>query len=191
MTSLRRLRGALKSILYSGPRRDRWQHPDRVIAALDLRPGQHVADLGAGGGYFTFRLARAVGPQGAVYAVDSDRDMLELIEARAARRGCPNVRTAAPDRGQPLPATVDLVLMVDSFHHLPEETPYYARLAGQLTAGGRLAIIESLPRWYLFGHATEPDRIRSVLSEAGYRVADAYDFLPRQSFTVFTKVDPP
>jgi predicted methyltransferase len=69
-TLLRRLRVALKRFAVSGPGRDHWQHPDRVAGALGLHPGDRAADLGSGGGYFTYRLARAVGPSGAVYAVD-------------------------------------------------------------------------------------------------------------------------
>lgn len=187
-SAARAVRGALKSAAYSGPRRDRWQQPDRVIEALDVEPGARVADLGAGGGYFTYRLARAVRPQGVVYAVDPDPDMTTRIAARAARKGYTNIQAVAPNgEGPPLPEPVDLVLVVDAFHHLPVEASYYAALAEQLTPAGRVAIIEALPRWYLFGHATEPEQIRSVLTEAGYRVATEHDFPPRQSFIVFTR----
>lgn len=180
------LRGALKSAVYSGPARARWQHPDRVITALELRPGQRVADLGAGGGYFTYRLARAVGPQGRVYAVDSDPDMRSRIQKRAARKGYANIAPVDPGPDDPtLPEPVDLILTVNAFHHLPNEAWYFAALSGFLAPSGRLAVIEPRPRWVLFGHATEPERIRSVLTEAGYAVADEHDFLPRQSFTIW------
>lgn len=181
------LRGALKSALYSGPGRDRWQHPDRVLAALDLEEGQRIADLGAGGGYFTFRLARAVGPEGRVYAADTDGDMRSRIDARAARKGYPNIVTVDPGDGAPrLPGPVDLVLIVNAFHHLPDDrVTYFADLAGALRLDGRVAVIEAEPRWYLFGHATPPDRIRATLTEAGYTVVAEHDFLPRQSFATF------
>ncbi len=187
--ALRTSRAALKSAVYSGPFRDRWQDPERVVGALGLEHGDRVADLGAGGGYFTYRLARAVGPEGRVYAVDPDGDMRARIRSRADRKDYTNIETVDPGDGHPsFPAPVDVVLTVNAFHHLPEDrVGYFRELAGSLEAGGRVAVVEARPQWYLFGHATPPDRIRSTLDEAGYTVADEHDFLPRQSFTVFAR----
>ncbi|MGH3443212.1 MAG: SAM-dependent methyltransferase [Nitriliruptorales bacterium] len=185
---LSRLRGALKAFVYSGPGRDRWQQPDRVLDALELGEGQKVADVGAGGGYFTYRLARAVGPHGRVYAVDPDADMRLRISERVARKGYSNIVTVDPGDDVRLPEPVDLVVIVDAFHHLPQDrTAYFARLAEALRPGGRVAIIEPWPRWFLFGHATEPERIRSVLAGGGYALAAEHDFLVRQSFTVYAR----
>lgn len=186
--ALTALRGAVKSAMYSGPARDRWQQPDRIVAALGLRPDQRVVDLGAGGGYFTDRLARAVGPGGTVYAVDTDPDMRARIQARAARTGDTTIATVDPGADAPaFPEPVDLVLIVDAFHHLPNQVGYFSALAGALAAGGRLAVIEPCPRWFLFGHATEPERVRSILTDAGYSVAEEHEFLPRQSFTIWER----
>jgi predicted methyltransferase len=122
-TALARLRGAVKSALYAGPRRERWQHPERVLEALELVQGQAVADLGAGGGYFTYRLARTVGAEGRVFAVDTDGDMRLRIRGQAARKGYGNIVTVAADDVDPgLPEPVDLVVVVDTFHHLPDQT---------------------------------------------------------------------
>jgi arsenite methyltransferase len=185
---LRQARLRLKSFAYSGPGRDRWQYPDRVIEALSLRPGQRVADLGAGGGYFTFRIARAVGAGGRVYAVDTDPDMRSLVADRAGQRRLTNVVTVAVEPDRPaLPEPVDLVLLVNAFHHLPEPASYLPRLAGALRPDGRVAVIESRPKWSLFGHATEPAAIRSAMTAAGYELADQHDFLPRQSFQTFRR----
>jgi ubiquinone/menaquinone biosynthesis C-methylase UbiE len=184
---LRRIRRNLKSFCYSGGSgRDRWQYPDRVIAALGLRPGQRVADLGAGGGYFTFRLARAVGAEGRVYAVDVDPDMRWLIDDRVTRERVGNVVTVAaePDGAQ-LPEPVDLVLVVDAFHHLPDPATLMSRLAGQLGPAGRVAVIEPRPKWTYFGHATDPAVIRSAMADAGYQPVEEHGFLPRQSFLTF------
>ncbi|MBW3665009.1 MAG: methyltransferase domain-containing protein [Actinobacteria bacterium] len=184
-----RLRAALKRAAYSGPMRDRWQRPDEVLAILDLEPGQRVVDLGAGGGYFTFRLARAVGQDGRVFAVDPDRDMLAWIAARSDRQGYPQIATIQPHDGElELPEPVDRILTVNAFHHLPEDrAPYFAQLADALAPGARIAIVEAQPRWFLFGHATEPETIRRTLTEAGYQVVAEHDFLPRQSLTVFER----
>jgi SAM-dependent methyltransferase len=183
----RRLRVAAKGFAYSGPGRERWQLPGRVIEALELRGGERVADLGAGGGYFTFRLARAVGPTGRVYAVDTDPDTAWLVEDRASG---PDKSNVVPVRARPddpeLPEPVDLILLVNAFHHLPSPDGYVRALAGYLRPTGRVAVIEALPRWFLFGHATEPERIRSVLAGAGYVLVATHEFLPRQSFQTFT-----
>jgi ubiquinone/menaquinone biosynthesis C-methylase UbiE len=185
---LRNVRIRLKSFAVSGPGRDRWQQPDRVVAALALDEGNRVADLGAGGGYFTFPLARAVGPQGAVYAVDTDADMSLLVNQQAAADNAGNVVTVAAQAGDPaLPETVDLVLTVNAFHHLPEPGTYFATLAKYLEPDGRVAVIEARPKWFLFGHATEPATIATAMADAGYTLAERHDFLPRQSFQIFAR----
>jgi arsenite methyltransferase len=186
-TTMARIRGLVKGALYSGPRRERWQHPGRVVAVLGIEPGGSVADLGAGGGYFTYRLARAVGADGVVYAVDPDGDMLLRIRERAVREGYTNIATVPVDEhAADLPEPVDLVLVVDAFHHLPVERVDYLRALGrQIRPGGRVAVIEPHPRWYLFGHATEAAEIRETMAAAGYTPVAEHDFLPRQSFTVF------
>jgi arsenite methyltransferase len=182
-----RIRRALKAFGYSGTGRDRWQFPDRVLDVLALQPGDRVADLGAGGGYFTFRLADAVGPTGRVYAVDTDPDMRALVTEGATRSGHDAVVAVPADPRDPkLPEPVDLVLLVNAFHHLPEPAPYLRTLARYLRPSARVAVIESRPKWSLFGHATEPGKLRSVMEEAGYSVAQRHEFLPRQSFQVFT-----
>jgi cyclopropane fatty-acyl-phospholipid synthase-like methyltransferase len=181
------MRVALKRVAYSGPRRERWQHPERVIAALQLRGGERVADLGAGGGYFAPWLASAVGPDGLVYAVDTDPDITAVVAQEVARHDRTNlVPVPARSHDPDLPEPVDLVVLVNAFHHIPEPATYFRTLAGYLRPGGRVAVIESVPRWFLFGHATAPDQIRSVLADAGYVPAGSHDFLPRQSFQLFT-----
>lgn len=180
----------LKGFAVSGFARDRWQKPDRVVTALAVREGDRVADLGAGGGYFTFRLARAVGPDGRVYAVDTDADMSELIQETTASERVNNVVTvAAADDDPALPENVDLMLAVNAFHHLPEPAEYFTTVAKYLRPGGRVAIIEALPRWYLFGHATQPEEIAAAMTGAGYTVTEQHDFLDRQSFQVFARPD--
>ena len=106
--------------------RDSWQQPDKVIAALDLHPGEIVADLGSGGGYFTFKLARAVAPSGKIYAVDIDKDMIELIDKRLKEQQSGNdVETILATATDPLlPQTgVDLIFTVNSYHHIADRVP--------------------------------------------------------------------
>jgi arsenite methyltransferase len=183
---LGRMRAALKGFLYSGFVRDRWQLPDRVLDVLDVREGDTVADLGAGGGYFTFRLARAVGPTGTVVAVDTDPDMIGYIRERAERKGYHQIEVVHPDDETPqLPREVDAVLTVNAFHHLPDDrVEFFSQLAESISPGGRLVVVEPRPRWFLFGHATEPEEIRSVLEQAGCADIETHDYLPRQSLTI-------
>ena len=188
--ALHRVRLRLKDFAYRGFARDRWQQPDRVVMALAVREGDRVADLGAGGGYFTFRLARAVGPDGRVYAVDTDADMSELINETAASGRVSNVVTVAAAADDPLlPENVDLVLIVNAFHHLPQAVEYFTTVAKYLRPGGRVAVIEALPRRFRFGHATQPQEIAAAMTSASYTVAERHDFLDRQSFQVFARPD--
>lgn len=180
-----------KKFAYEGFGRDRSQQPERVIAALDLKPGDRVADLGAGGGYFTFRLSDAVGPTGRVYAVDIDPDMIEYLQKRAAADGYHNVEvvTATADSPGLAPDSVDLLFTCNTYHHLSERSVYFARARTALRPGGRVAIIDYNGKgWFgwLFGHSTQADTIRSEMEAAGYRPTQQHDFLAQQSFLIFT-----
>lgn len=179
-----------KRFAYEGWGRDRAQQPARVLAALDLAPGAQVADLGAGGGYFTFRFADAVGPTGRVYAIDVDPDMLAYLREQAQARGLTNVEViaAAPDDPRLPPDGVDLLFTCNTYHHLQDRTAYFARLRPALRPGGRVAIVDYDGRgWFgwLFGHATAAATIRDEMTAAGYRLVASYDFLAQQSFQIF------
>lgn len=187
---LARLRRAVKRRLFLDPGRDRRQQPERVVAALGIEPGEDVADLGSGPGYFSLRFARAAGPGGRVYAVDTDPDMLAIVEVEARRAGLDNVVAvrAEPDRVD-LPGAVDLVFLANAYHHLPDRERYLRRLSGLVRDGGRLAVVEPRPAGLagFFGHATDPARVRAELEAAGWRLEARFDFLPSQSFQVFRR----
>ena len=179
---------ALKRFLYEGIGRDKWQRPDRVMDVLGLKPGNDVADLGSGAGYFTFRLARAVSPGGDVFAVDTDQELLRAISRRAAQDGLHNIETVASDDGLVLPHPVDLIFLSNVYHHLPEQTRYFADARAVLKPRGRVAIIESRPVGLLagvFGHATDPALIRKAMAGAGYELETSHDFVDRHSFQIF------
>jgi arsenite methyltransferase len=182
---------SIKRFAYEGFGRDDWQQPDRVVEALGISPGDRVADLGAGGGYFTFRLARAVGKQGRVYSVDVDEGMLKYIRKRAASEELPQVETVLAsfeDSGLPAGA-VDLVFMSNTYHHISERPTYFARLKSSLRPRGRLAVVERIGEGFPKGHAMPPEEIREELAEAGFQLSDTHDFLERQSFQVFVPRD--
>jgi arsenite methyltransferase len=149
-----------------------------------------VADLGAGAGYFTLRLARAVGPSGVVYAVDTDPDMPSAIAEKAVKEGLDNVVAVEARPEDPcLPEAVDLVFLANAYHHIPDPGRYFTQVAGSLRPGGRIAVIEALPRGLhrVFGHATRAEEVRSTLAAVGYTRVGNHEFLPRQSFQLFER----
>ena len=178
----------LKRLAYEGLGRDRWQQPEKVIDSLALRAGNAIADLGSGGGYFTFRLADAVGAEGTVYAVDVDADMTEYVEERAREAGYGNVRSVLAEYADPLipEPRVDLIFTCNTYHHLEERAGYFRNAQKYLRPGGRVAIIEySQGSWLNRSHYTAAEVIKREMAEAGYRLEREFDFLERQSFLVF------
>ena len=130
--------------MLEGPDRDAWQMPDAVMDALRIADGSHVADIGAGGGWFTVRLARRVGPNGLVYAEDVQRQMLEAIRRRVAREGLRNVRTvrgAAADPRLP-PTKLEAVLIVDAYHEIGDPVALLRDIAAALKPGGRVGMVD-------------------------------------------------
>jgi len=186
------LRVAIKRFMYEGVRRDRWQKPDLVLGALGLEPGMLVADLGSGAGYFTIRLARAVGPDGRIFAVDTDAELREAVVERARSQGLDNVRAvAAGDDNPALPEPVDLIFLASVFHHLPDPPSYFRLAARDLRPSGRVAVLETRPQGLsarIFGHVTAPERVRSEMAAAGYRATDSLEGLPRQSLQLFEPI---
>jgi len=182
----------LKQFAYEGFNRDSWQQPDKVIATLNLHPGEVVADLGSGGGYFTFKLARAVAPSGKVYAVDVDKDMSERVAKRLKEESGNNVETIlATATDLLLPQTgVDLIFTVNTYHHIADRLAYFANARKYLRPAGRIAIIDLDRRAWLeglLGHYTPSETIKREMEQAGYALQQQLDFLDRQSFLIFTK----
>jgi ubiquinone/menaquinone biosynthesis C-methylase UbiE len=181
----------VKRFGYEGSSRDEWQQPERVISALGLRAGDRVADLGAGSGYFTVRLAQAVGPSGRVYAVDVDEAMNEYLRERVAQAGVGNVDVILGRFEDPLlpDGGIDLVLVVDTYHHLEDRIVYFRNLRRDLAPGGRVAVIDFDGRkgWFVrsMGHFTPRDLLLREMAEAGYQVAEEFDFIDRQFFVIF------
>ena len=183
---------ALKRYAYEGFGRDGWQKPDEVVAALALRAGDRVADLGSGGGYFTFRFSKAVGPTGKVYAVDVDSEMLDYVAGRAKEDGSRNIETVAARYDDPLlpESGVDLIFTSNVYHHIANRVKYFADAARYLRPGGRIAIVDFDGRHWsagFVGHYTPVEVIKKEMEEAGYRLEQEFDFLDRQSFLVFSR----
>lgn len=173
---------------FDDPSRDAWQLPARVIEALGLKPGQSVADIGAGTGYFSSRLARSAAAP-TVYAVDIEPSMVAYLQGRAAKEGLKNLRAvqAAPD-GPNLPAPVDTILIVDTYHHIPNRGAYFTALKRSLKPGGTLAIVDfrkDAPSGPPVEFRFTPEQISTELAEAGFVLAEQHDFLPRQVFLTY------
>ncbi|OGA32957.1 MAG: hypothetical protein A3F75_06240 [Betaproteobacteria bacterium RIFCSPLOWO2_12_FULL_64_23] len=176
--------------VFDDPERDAWQKPHQVIEALVLKPDATVADIGSGTGYFAVRLAHFV-PQGRVYAVDIEPDMVKYLADRARREGLDNLTTVAgaPDDAR-LPRKVDLVLLVDTYHHIERREDYFRKLAQSLKPGGRVVIID-----FNAQSAMGPPpaariaaaRVVAEMSQAGYRLDGEHRFLPNQFFLVFER----
>jgi len=172
---------------FDDPARDAWQKPDEVIRALSPAPDAVVADIGAGTGYFAVRLARAV-PRGRVIGVDIEPDMVHYLERRARRAGLANLvaRLGAADDPR-LPVKADLVLLVDTYHHIAAREEYFRRLRGSLRAGARLAIIDFRPDSPYGpppGGRVPPAQAKRELVRAGFELLAEHDFLPYQYFLV-------
>ena len=183
--------------LYAGgSRQDRLRDPDAVVAALGLRPGMVVADLGPGYGHFTLRMARAVEADGVVYAVDASQGTLDELMAAARERGITTLRPVrvARDRLE-IPEPVDRLFVSATYHHLPEPGRYFADARRHLRPGGRLVILESRNSGILAGllgrHGSPPDRLRRELADAGYRLVRTHDLVVGHLFAEFEVVDGP
>jgi len=171
------------------PSRDMWQQPKAVIQALNVSPGARVADLGAGGGYFTWRLAEAVGPEGKVYAVDINETGLRMIEQEAKARYASNVKPvlATPTDAR-IPEKVELVFNCDTYHHMSDRVAYFRSLASHLHENGRVAILDFHKTGFfsgVLGHGTSKELVRQEMEAAGYRLVAEHSFLKDQHFQIF------
>ena len=170
---------------YQDPDRYIWQYPERVIKELKLEPGMKVADLGSGTGYFTFRLAEAVGSSGKVYAIDIDEEMNAIVDKQSVAKQMENVQTVLAVGHDPLiPEKVDLIFSVNAYHHLKDRTAYFKNAARYLKPGGRVAILDF--REGAFRHFTPMRTILEEFKAAGYGLDKTHGFLPRQNFFIFS-----
>lgn len=173
------------------PEREREEAPAKAIAALDIKPGQVVADVGAGSGYYTARLAERVGATGKVYASDLQPQMVALLEQRVARDRLTQVEVLQATETDPRlpPAAIDLILMVDVYHELARPQEVLRRLRTALKPGGRLVLIEFRKEsaWVPIReeHKMSVREARLELEAENYRFDGVIDVLPWQHILVF------
>jgi ubiquinone/menaquinone biosynthesis C-methylase UbiE len=176
------------------PEREQEEQPSRLVQSLPLKKGDAVADVGAGSGYLTFRLAERVGPTGAVFAQDIQPEMLGIIRARTRERGLKNIRTVlGAESDTRLPAnSVDLLLLVDVYHELSYPWELTRSMVKALKPGGRLVLVEyrredpSVPIKLL--HKMSEAQVRKEMSVQPLRWEKTSEVLPRQHIFIFQKL---
>jgi arsenite methyltransferase len=166
---------------------------DRVIATLRLQPGQHVADLGSGSGLFTRPIARAVGPDGVVYAIDVDEGLLRIVDRTSKEQGLTNVQIVrAKEKESAIREPVDLIFICDTLHHLPKpQAEYLKGLRKSVKPGGRVAIIDCARNWPA-GHENlryDPKEADEWMKDAGFTREESYDFIEDNFFYVYRLSD--
>lgn len=174
------------------PERQREEQPDRLVKALNIPRGATVVDLGAGVGYFTWRLARQVGRSGTVIAVEIQQEMLDMLAVNLRERGIENVEAilATPQNPRLPQAVADLVLLVDVYHELAYPSVTLAHIRRSLKPTGRLVVVEyrkgqpGVPIHPL--HKMSVDEVRSEIEPAGFRFSEVLEFLPSQHVVIFT-----
>ena len=174
------------------PQRDVYQKPDEVIAALDLRKGETIADIGAGSGYFTFRLSSPVGEKGRIYAVDTSPEMILHMNQRIRDMKLKNIVTVLSTPDDPLlsDGSIDRFFICDTWHHIQNQTQYLALMKKMLKSGGQVIMIDFQKKETPMGAPMElriarEDLVRQMESN-GFKLAKEHTFLPYQYFLVFT-----
>jgi len=178
--------------LLEGPDRDAWQRPDQIMDELGIAEGSVVADLGAGGGWFTIRLARRVGPNGVVYAEDIQHEMIEAMKRRVERLGLRDrVRLQLGKASDPQlpPAALDAALIVDAYHEMAQPVALLRNLAKSLKTTGRIGIVNFTkegggpgPR---MEERVDAERVIRDAQAAGLRLTSRPNFLRYQYMLVF------
>ncbi|WP_053955000.1 class I SAM-dependent methyltransferase [Inediibacterium massiliense] len=164
----------------------------RVLESLQIKDGDMIADIGSGGGYFTFEFAKMVGKNGKVFAVDTNTALLRYINNKLKIQKIQNVVTIiAKETGFVLPdGTCNLIFVRNVFHHINNAEVYFRNIQKNLNPNGKIAIIEWLPntkRGYPIrtDHSTSEIEIRKVMKVAGFQQIRSFDFLDNQSFNIF------
>ena len=164
---------------FEDPKREAWQKPAEVIAVLALSPDAKVADIGSATGYFPVRFAKAL-PRGRIYGADVESSMVDYLNKRAEQEHLENLTShLAEFADAKIPEPVDLILMVNTYHHIEERPAYFQRLKRSLKPAGRIAIIDFTRASKMGPEASEkipPDQVQAELEQAGYRLVQIYEF---------------
>ena len=177
--------------MLENPQRDIEQKPDEVIAAMDIRSGETIADIGAGSGYFALRFADHVGAIGRVYAVDTNPDMIIHMNRRIRDMKIANVVTVLSTPEDPLLAekSIDRFFVCNTWHHIPNQSRYIALLKTMLRPGGQIIIVDYYKKPLPVGPPPAMKMARSdvvdQMEKSGLKLAEEHTFLPNQYFLAF------
>jgi ubiquinone/menaquinone biosynthesis C-methylase UbiE len=174
------------------PKRDEYQKPHEVLMALSLKPGEAVADIRSGSGYFTLRIAAHVGDTGRVFAVDIDPELIRFLNRRIRDAGVRNVQTILAEPADPLlpDASVDRFVIVDTWHHIEKPLDYLALMKRMLKPGGQVVMIDFQKKELPLGppmamKIAREDLVRQMETN-GFHLLKEHTFLPYQYFLVFS-----
>ena len=180
-----------KAKMFNKKASDSKSKPDQIVSAIGLKPGQTIADIGTGGGYFSLRFAGIVGEKGKVYAIDTNPKFLEFVKNTAEEKGLNNITTVLAKGGKlNLPEqSLDFIFMRNITHHIPNRIEYFKNLKGFLKFDGRIVITEYKKGKLftfrgMFGHYVPKEIIIQEMKDAGCSLEKEFDFLPEQHFTI-------
>lgn len=175
---------------FDNPERERWQKPNEVIKSLKIGANDKIADIGAGTGYFSLRIARDF-PSATVYAADVEPDMVSYLEQQSRKRNLSNhIPLKIGANKAILPAKVDLILVVDTYHHIDDRVSYFRALRKQLAKNGRIAIIDftaESPEGPPPKHRISKVDLQDEMKQAGYNCVEDVHLLPYQYFLIFAR----
>ena len=175
------------------PEREEEEHPEQALDAMNIRPGMKIADIGAGVGYMSLRMAKRVGPSGRIYAVDLQPGMLDLLRQRAAAENITNVQPIRGEVADPkLPAgQMDIILMVDVYHELSDPQAMARKIREALKPDGRLILLEYRAEdpavQIIAEHKMTVEQVKRELEAEGFRMQPAIETLPIQHLLILTK----
>ena len=181
----------LKAKIFNKKAENPRNKPDQIIKAIGLKQGQTIADIGAGGGYFSLQFAEIVGDEGKVYAIDTDHEFLQFIKRNAEEKELNNIEIILAKDKLDLPENIlDFVFMRNVTHHIPERVKYFRNLKRFLKPNGKIIIIEyKRDKIFtfrgLFRHYVPKETIIQEMKNAGYVLEKEFDFLPEQHFTIY------
>lgn len=163
---------------------------DRVIETLQIQPGQRIADIGAGTGLFSFRIARKVGATGRVYAIDINPALVSHLTDAISENGLgQTIPILGEENDAKVPEPVDLIFFCDTLHHIKDKETYLQGLQRYLKPNGRIAVIDFKQKWSLFHSAKySPEELNGWMTGAGYALEEAHDYLKSDFFVIYRRM---